>query len=327
MTGRQAFSQKGELAGGSVELLANTFIWCSPLSDRRLSELAPRVAAFGFDGIELPLENVGDWDPDAAASVLKDCRLSCAVGAVMPPGRELVATDPLTLGRTQDYLRACLDCAATVGAPMVSGPVYASVGRVWRATPDERAALVEDLRQALLPVAQHAASVGVAIGLEPLNRYETSLVNTSAQAMEILDGLPAAGIGVALDAYHMNIEERSLSAAVRTAGSRLLHVQVSGNDRGAPGGDGVDWDDLAHGLGEIGYRGMVSIESFTPDNETIARAASIWRPLAESQDAIATDGLPFLRRWVEQWVGVQSASGDEEGTAQREPHEEGAHQP
>jgi D-psicose/D-tagatose/L-ribulose 3-epimerase len=75
----------------------------------------------------------------------------------------------------------------------------------------------------------------------------------------------------------------------------LVHVQVCGNDRGAPGGDQTDWTGFLQVLTEVGYRGPLNIESFTAENAAIAVAASIWRPLAPSQDQLAEGGLAFLR--------------------------------
>lgn len=86
-----------------------------------------------------------------------------------------------------------------------------------------------------------------------------------------------------------------MAAAVRAAGAHLVHVQVSGNDRGAPGGDQIDWEGFLQVLTEVGYRGPLNIESFTADNAAIAVAASIWRPLAPSQDLLAESSLIFLR--------------------------------
>lgn len=294
-----------------VDLAINTFVWCSPLTDSLLGTLAPRVASFGFDAIELPLENVGDWSPEGASELLDRCGLKRAVGAVMPPGRELVAADEATIKETQEYLARCVEAAAIVGARVVTGPVYSSVGRTWRMGTEERRAVVKELRENLRPVAEHAATVGITVGVEPLNRYETSLINTVEQAMELLEGLPPEGIGLALDMYHMNIEERGFRAAFFAGAERLIHLQVSGNDRGAPGGDHIDWHEVGLSLRDIAYRGMVSIESFTPDNMTIAKAASIWRPLAPSEDALATDGLAFLRSWSQ-----ILSHDDEDGTAQ-----------
>ena len=276
---------------------ANTWIWVSPLTDERLAGLAPRLAAWGFDVAELPVEGLGDWDPSRTAELLGRLGLSATVCAVMPAGRELVAADAAVVADTQAYLRGCVDAAATVGSGVVAGPMYASVGRTWRCSPAERAALGVELRAALAPVAEHAAARGVRLAVEPLNRYETSVVNTVEQGLEMIDGLPAEAVGLALDVYHVNIEERDPAAAVRLAGAagRLAHVQVCANDRGAPGADHMDWPALRDALVAVGYPGPLCIESFTAENASIATAASIWRPLARSQDAIATDGLAFLR--------------------------------
>lgn len=276
---------------------ANTWIWVSPLTDQALAALAPQLAAWGFDVVELPVEGLGDWDPSRTAELLDGLGLGATVCAVMPPGRELVAASPSVIADTQDYLRGCVDAAAAVGSGVVAGPMYASVGRTWRLSLAERSMAGASLRAALAPVAEYAGARGVRLGIEPLNRYETSLVNTVEQGLEMIDGLPAETVGLALDTYHLNIEEQSPAAAVRLAGSagRLAHVQVCANDRGAPGADHMDWVALRSALSSVGYAGPLCIESFTADNETIATAASIWRPLARSQDAIATDGLAFLR--------------------------------
>ncbi|OLT45574.1 sugar phosphate isomerase [Cellulosimicrobium sp. CUA-896] len=273
----------------------NTWVWASPLTDTALREIAPRVAAWGFDVIELPVEHPDDWDPDLAARVLAEHGLTASVSLVMGDGRELVAADAATVRSTQDYLRRVVDAAATVGAPVIGGPAYASVGRTWRLRPDEREAAYDELAEHLGPVVEHAVAAGVVVGLEPLNRYETSLVNTVDQGLEVVGRLPAEGIGLMLDVYHMNIEEADLPAAIARAGERIAHVQVCGNDRGAPGADHLDWPAILAALDGAGYDGPLVIESFTAENATIATAASIWRPLAPTQDALAVDGLAYLK--------------------------------
>lgn len=273
----------------------NTWVWTSPLTDANLPDLLRHIAGLGFDAVELPLERAGDIDPERTATVLRETGLTpCVVGA-MAPGRDLVATDPHTVERTRAYLRACIDLAAAIGARAVCGPFYAQTGRVWRLAAADRPAAYREWRDGLAPVVEHAAERGVRIGIEPLNRYETSLVNTVDQALEGLGPLLGPSLGLALDSYHLNIEERSSADAVRRAGEHLVHVQVCGSDRGAPGGDQTDWPPLLAALDEVGYAGPLVIESFTPDNAAIAVAASIWRPLAASPDALATQGLRFLR--------------------------------
>lgn len=277
----------------------NTWVWASPLRDAQAREVLDRVAGMGFDAVELPLEQPGDLSIAETRDALRDTGLTpCVVGA-MAPGRDLVAADAATVRSTQDYLRACVDLAAGIGAAAVCGPFYAATGRVWRMSPTERSDAYAQWREGLVPVLEHAASAGVRIGIEPLNRYETSLVNTVDQALtglgELLDGPLGAYLGLALDTYHLGIEERSSADAIRRAGDHLVHVQVCGNDRGAPGGDQTDWVGVMRALDDVGYAGPLVIESFTADNDTIATAASIWRPLAPTQDALAADGLAFLR--------------------------------
>lgn len=273
----------------------NTWIWTSPLTDATAPALLRHIADLGFDAVELPLEQPGDLTAAALLPVLTETGLAPLVVGAMAPGRDLVATDDATVAATQDYLRACVDLAADLGAPAVCGPFYAATGRVWRIAPEERTALYAELRDHLAPVADHARARGVRIGIEPLNRYETSLINTVAQAREALGDLLGHGVGLALDSYHLGIEERSSADAIRAAGSDLVHVQVCGNDRGAPGGDQTDWDALLGALDDAGYDGALAIESFTGENAAIAVAASIWRPLAPTQDDLARNGLAFLR--------------------------------
>ncbi|RIJ70804.1 sugar phosphate isomerase/epimerase [Nakamurella silvestris] len=273
----------------------STWVWASPLSDSILTDLAPRIAAWGFDLIELPVENLGEWDPVHAAKVLADNGLGAAVALVMGDDRQLVAADSATISHTQDYLRGVIDVAATVGSPVIAGPAYASVGRTWRLAEDERSQAYRQLAESLAPVVDHAIASGVRVAVEPLNRYETSLINTVDQGLAAIADLPAQGCGLALDVYHMNIEEKDIPAAIRRAAGRIAHVQVCGNDRGAPGNDHLDWVGIVAALDDAGYDGPLCIESFTAHNATIATAASIWRPLERSQDAIATDGLTFLK--------------------------------
>ena len=279
---------------------ANTWIWVSPLTDERLATLAPRIRDWGFDVVELPIEDPGDWDAGRAADLLASLGLGATTCAVMPATRDLVSDDPAVVESTQAYLRACIRIAARVGARVVGGPIYSPVGRTWLLDAADRRATIGRLVEQLKPAAEDAAIHGVTLGIEPLNRYETSLVNTVAQALEIVEAVDSPGCGIQVDTFHMNIEEKDLPAAIRVAGPRLAHVQVCGNDRGAPGNDHIDWPAVVRAIVDSRYVGPVCIESFTAENRTIATAASIWRSLERTQDAIATDGLAFLRARFEE---------------------------
>jgi D-psicose/D-tagatose/L-ribulose 3-epimerase len=274
---------------------ANTWIWVSPLTDERLAALAPRVREWGFDLIELPLESPGDWDPGRARELLQGLGLAASTCAVMSAERNLISHDSATVRSTQAYVRAGVTMAASVGAPVFAGPLYSPVGLTWRMDSGARSAAVARLVESLRPLADFAAERGVVLALEPLNRFETSFINTAEQALEVVEAVASPGLGVLLDTFHMNIEEKDPAAAIRACGRHLAHFHACGCDRGAPGSDHIDWGALTGALREAGYRGAVVIESFTIENQAIATAAAIWRPLATSQDDIAIQGLRFLR--------------------------------
>lgn len=280
------------------KLGVNTWVWVSPLDDELLPKIARKAQGFGFELLELPVEQLGGWDAGAAAEVLSSLNMGARVVGAMGTGRDLI--DDRYRAETQDYLRHCVQVAERVGSPTVAGPFTARTGRVWRMDAADRAATVRTLLEALAPVAEFAAQRGVTLAIEPLNRYETSLINTVEQALDVLDPLLGAGVGLALDTYHLNIEERSTADAIRAAGEHCAVVQVCGNDRGPVGNDQTDWTAVFDALDDIAYEGALTLESFTGDNDTIATAASVWRPLAATQDDLARTSAEYLTQLQQQ---------------------------
>lgn len=136
------------------------------------------------------------------------------------------------------------------------------------------------------------------MAIEPLNRFETDLINTSQQLRQLVREINLPSVRMHLDTFHMNIEEQSVFEAIVNAGDDLVYLDASESDRGTPGKGQVHWQDVARALREIDYQGDCVIESFTPACEEIADAAAIWRPLAASQDALASDGLEFLKTLI-----------------------------
>jgi len=274
----------------------NAWVWVSPLTTDGVAELAPKVKALGFDWFEVPLELTDTIDYARAGAILRDNGLGVSVCAAMGPDRDLIHPDKAIRDNGIAYLKHCVDAVRTLGGTNVVGPLYSAVGRVWQMTADERARDTDLLVAQLRDLASYAGDKGAVLGVEPLNRFETSFINLAAQAVEVVDRVDRPACRVMLDTFHMNIEEKSLGDAIRTAGKRLAHLHACENDRGAPGTGNVTWGEVAAALREIGYNGPVVIESFTSKVQSIARAAAIWRPLADSQDALAGDGVKFLKR-------------------------------
>lgn len=274
----------------------NTWVWTSPLTTDELEKLAPHVKSLGFDWIEVPLESLDDLDFARGAKIIKAHGLGVSTCAAMGPDRDLIHPDPAIRENGMAYIRGAIDATAALGATNLVGPIYSAVGRTWQMTADERARDTDILVENLSQLAAYAHDRGVKLGVEPLNRFETSFINLASQAIEVVDRVGSPACGIMLDTFHMNIEEKSLGDAIRAAGPRLIHLHACENDRGAPGSGNVTWDQVKQGLADIGYDGPVVIESFTAKVKSIARAAAIWRALAPTQDDLARDGLVFLKR-------------------------------
>lgn len=275
---------------------ASTWLWVSPLTTSAAETLIPHLARLGFSAVELPLEDPALIDARRVGQLARDHGLKVSVCGAFGPGRDLTNADAKVRAATQDYLKTCLDFAAEVGAPMLCGPLYAEVGKRRQLAADARRAewdlAVEGVREAC----EAAATRNLRIAIEPLNRFETDLVHTAADAVRMARDVDHPAAGVMLDSFHMTIEEEHLENAVRTAGSLLLHVQVSENHRGIPGTGLTDWASFARGLRAVGYSGLVTIESFTPENRDLAAAVCIWKRRAPDQDTFAREGLHFLRQ-------------------------------
>jgi len=269
----------------------NAWVWTAPVTTDKLREIAPKVAEIGFDVIELPLENLDDLDHSTARQIIEDQGLGVSACAAMGPDRDLIHPDAAIRQSGMAYIKDSIDACEALGVTNFVGPIYAAVGRTWKQTPDERAKDLDNLTE----LSDYAEAHGVVLGLEPLNRFETSFINIADQVIEVVDRVDSPACGIMLDTFHMNIEEKNLGDAIRAAGDRLVQLHACENDRGAPGSGNVTWDAVAAGLKDIGYDGPVVIESFTPEVESISRAAAIWRPLAPSPEALASDGLAFLK--------------------------------
>ncbi len=278
-----------------MQIGINTWVWTSPLNNERLEHLIPHIAALGFDRIELPIENVGDWNAKRARALAAEHGLGISVCGVFGPERDFLSPHADVRNTAAAYLKHCIEIAETAGAGNVVGPFYSAVGRVRPISHEQRETDLSLLVQQLRPLALYASDRGVTLCLEPLNRFETSIFNTVAQANDLVDRIDHPALGLLLDTFHMNIEERSIGDAIRLAGTRLRHFHACENDRGAPGTGHVPWNTIASALRDVRYDGPVVIESFSAEVKSIARAAAIWRPLASSPDALAEDGLRYLR--------------------------------
>ena len=274
---------------------ASTWLWTSPFDSGQV-ELLQKIAALGFQAVELPIEDPALVDAAALGPVLKDLGLRAHVCGAFGPGRDLTHFDPAVRASCRAYLSECFTIAEELGAGFVAGPMYSEVGKA-RQLPEEDRKREWDLAVTeLRAVCRDADSRGLAIALEPINRFETDLVNTTADSLRMIRDIDHPAAKVMIDTFHMTIEEADIGAAIRAAGSDLIHVQVSENHRGVTGTGLTPWTSFRDALREIQYDGSIVIESFTPENRDLAGAVCIWKRFAPTQDEFASRGLAYLKQ-------------------------------
>jgi D-psicose/D-tagatose/L-ribulose 3-epimerase len=278
----------------------NTWIWTAPITIAELEELAPKIAKMGCDHIEIPIDDPKTLDFMKVGEIIHKANIqSISFCAAMSPDRDLIDADPKVRATGVEYLKACVDGLALVGGKHLVGPFYSAVGRTWQQTAEEREHDLKILVKILRDLAAYASTKGITLGLEPINRFETSFITTADQAIELVDRVNHPSLKIMLDTFHMNIEENSMGDAIRRVGSRLIQVHSNENNRGTPGAGHVPWQEVAQALKDIHFDGIFVIESFTNKVKSIAKAAAIWRPLAPSQDALAADGIIFLKKLMQ----------------------------
>jgi D-psicose/D-tagatose/L-ribulose 3-epimerase len=273
-----------------MKLGIHAYAWCSQWSNDTL-DLIDRVKNLGLDFIELPLMCLDTFDCVAIRARLQQTDLDVCTSTVLLAGTDVTSDDASTRRRGIEYLKACVNATSEVGATNLSGVIYAEFAKPAKTRPTERD--WEHSAQALQEVARYAQDFGVQIGLEPVNRYETSLINTCDQAKSLQQRIGEPNVKIHLDTYHMNIEEKSFYEATRAAGADLIHYHLCENDRGIPGTGLVDWDGVFRGLAEIDYHGYAALESFVDVTDNMN--TWVWRQLAPDGDTLVREGVQFLR--------------------------------
>jgi D-psicose/D-tagatose/L-ribulose 3-epimerase len=284
---------------------ASSWAFTFPFESPRDDALVERMQALGCDHFELggeSLTQAGAIDTAGLRSRIRDAGMTASVCGIFTQHLDLSSLDPEVRRAGMAYLRSCIDTAEAIGATVVVG-AFCGVGGTTIPTAAERRARNAVAAAELRSAGQVAASAGVRLGLEPLNRYENNFLNTVAQAVEIVDAADHPAVGVHLDLFHGNIEEGDLRQTINLAGRRLVHCHAVDTNRAAPGSGHMPWASVAGGLADIGYRGALVIETFDPANAAIAALASFWRPFAASQDDLVRDGVAFLRRLVDAPAG------------------------
>lgn len=273
----------------------HTSMWTMHWDRSGAERTIPSAAAYNMDFIEIALLNPDIVDAEHTRQLLEkhNMRAVCSLGL---PEQDWASVNP---EGAIDRLKVAMDKTKEMGAEALSGVTYGGIGERTGVSPTQ--AEYDNIARALEAAAKHAKSLGLAFGIEPVNRYENHLINTGWQAVEMIEKVGADNIFVHLDTYHMNIEEKGAANGILDAREHLRYIHLSESDRGTPGEGTCDWDEIYAALAAIGFKGGLAMESFINMPPEIAYGLAVWRPVADSFEEVMDRGLPFLRNKARQY--------------------------
>jgi D-psicose/D-tagatose/L-ribulose 3-epimerase len=271
----------------------HALVWVGDTSPESVSTAVRQTKAAGYDLLELSLHDSINLDVEAAAKELADAGLSVACSRGLAFDADVSSDDPAVVERGERLLHESLALTHKLGGTHLTGALYSALGKYSAPLTAAGRANVVTVLQGL---AAEAAGLGMTLGLEICNRYETNVINTAAQALRLADDIAADNVTIHLDTYHMNIEEDDFVRPVKLVGDRLGYVHIGENHRGYLGSGHLDFASFWHALADIDYTGPITFESFS--SSVVARGLSndlaVWRDLWDDGFDLATHARAFM---------------------------------
>jgi len=287
-----------------MQIGCHASVWTGEFDDAGLKLAIDKTSAAGFDLIEIPLMDPEKADPAAVRQMLDGAGLATTASLGLSEHTDISSEDPGIVAAGEALLRRCLEFLSDVGGTHLVGVIYSAMRKYMApATALNRQHSIEAIGR----LATRAAELGVQVGVEVVNRYETNLLNTSRQAVRYVEEADVENLMVHLDTYHMNIEEPDMFTPVLDAGNRLGYVHIGESHRGYLGSGTVDFDSFFRALTSVGYDGPVVFESFSsavvhPD---LSNMLGIWRNLWEDGDDLGRHANAYIRNQLAAVASIQ----------------------
>lgn len=271
----------------------HALVWVGDTGDAAIDTAVAKTAAAGFDLLELSLHDLDHLDVARTRSALESAGLQVACSRGLAFDADVSSDDASVVARGARLLEESLAATVGLGGRIFTGALYSALGKYGRpVTTRGRANAVAVIRD----VARAARRDGVTLGIEICNRYETNVVNTAVQALELVEDIGEDNVTVHLDTYHMNIEENDMTGPVLAVAERLGYVHIGENHRGYLGSGHIDFTAFFHTLARVGYRGPITFESFS--SAVVAPGLSadlaVWRNLWDNGERLARHARAFI---------------------------------
>jgi len=275
----------------------SAFAWTGRFNQSHL-ELLPAIKEFGLDGVEVPMFDPAMLPITNIREAFGANALECTVCAILPMPFNPISSSSETRKRSIEHLIRCVEASAAMGAKMLGGPLVSPIGYLPRHRPStaEWSWAVEAF-QALEDVLDVNDMI---LSIEPVSRSETFFLRTAADAKRLCESIGNPRIGITIDTFHANIEERSIPEAIRSLGSHLKHIHASENDRGPLGSGHVPFKEIVSILKEMGYTGYLMIEGFGYSPKEKNSPGRLWAYQDVTPEDLALNGASYLTRLLKE---------------------------
>lgn len=278
-----------------MKLGIHAYAWCSEWSNDTL-DIIDKVKEAELDFIEIPLMRLDLFDPLAVKERLDGFEVITS-NVLLSKDVDITSFDPEARKNGIQYLKDCVKASADAGAKMFSGVTYSQYLKDAKSAPTEEE--WEFSAKALKEVAQYAQEFDVELAFEPVTRYESYLLNTSEQAVKLLEMIDEKNVFVHLDSYHMNVEEKNFYDPIITAGKKLKCFHICENDRGIPGSGHINFDDVFKGFKEVGFDGYLGFEGFSDVTDNMS--TWVWRQLVPDRETFVNESISFARKMIRKY--------------------------
>ena len=266
----------------------NLLLWGTEINES-LFPVLEKIKEIGFDGVEVPIFDTNPEKWYAWREKLDELKLDRIAVTINGADFNQISPDGAMRKATLERNKQAIDCAMILGSDLLTGPFHSALG-VFTGKPATKEEL-QWAKENLWDLAEYADSMGITLGLEYLNRFESYLVSSADELLALVEDINHPACKIMFDTFHANIEEKSMTEAIKKLAKHLVHVQLSENDRSTLGKGRIDFQEIIKALQSVDYDGMLSIEAFSMK----LPAANIWRKMFDSEEQLMRDSYQFLK--------------------------------
>ncbi|MEO6816357.1 MAG: sugar phosphate isomerase/epimerase family protein [Edaphobacter sp.] len=276
-----------------MKIGVSAFAWTSEFTEPHCSVL-PKLRENGIRGLEIPMFEPRKISALPLRRALEESDLECTICAILPAGINPISTDASVRALSFTHLVECVEKAAELDAKLLGGPLFAPIGYLpgHRPKQEEWNWAVEAFQK----LGDTLQANDMMLSIEPVNRSETFFLRTAMEAKTFCDAINDPRIGVTVDTFHANIEEKNIAEAILSLGCRLKHVHASENDRGLLGSGHIDFPAIIQALKKMEYDGYLMIEGFGYSADAPNAPGWLLADPKVSPEEIAVAGTEYLTK-------------------------------